>query len=148
MHNGLLLELSERQKACLRLVGQGMSSKEIAHSVGLSPQTVDTYLKAAISRLGATNRRDAARKLAALELPQNLGPPSPAIVPGVSAQQTGPATAWREWRAIRILPPLGGRPNELGAAARTLAVLRIAAIGTVVVLAIALLIAAGFRTFS
>lgn len=59
--------LTEGQKTCLRLVGRGMSSKEIAQETGLAPQTVDTYVKAAMAKLGASNRRDAARLLGAAE---------------------------------------------------------------------------------
>src|SRR4051794_12030891 len=65
--------LSESQKICLRRVGSGMSSKEIAIETGWAPQTVDTYIKAAMARLGASNRREAARLLAHAELSQKLG---------------------------------------------------------------------------
>jgi len=60
-------QLSESQRICLRLVGAGMSSKEIAIERGLTPRTVDQYITLAVQSLGASNRRDAARKLAQLE---------------------------------------------------------------------------------
>lgn len=60
-------QLSESQKVCLRLVAAGMSSKEIAIQRGLTPRTVDQYITLAVQSLGASNRRDAARKLAQLE---------------------------------------------------------------------------------
>lgn len=140
-------QLSERQKDCLRLVARGLSSKEIALQVGLTPQTVDTYLKAAIARLGVSNRREAARLLQDWEASQELGSPPPAVVEVAPVVQPGTATAVGGWRAWMPLPPLGGRPNDLTLPARTFAVLRIAVISAVVVIAIALLIAAAFRTF-
>lgn len=138
--------LSERQKACLRLVARGMSSKEIAIETGLTPQTVDTYIKAAISRLGVSNRREAARLVGVREASQQLGPPSPAVAEEPDEPQAV-ATATGGWRASMALPPVGGRLNDLTPAARTFVVLRIAAVSSVVVIAIVLFIAAALRTF-
>ena len=140
--------LSDRQKECLRLVGQGMSSKEIAQRVGLSPQTVDTYLKAAMARLNVANRREAARRFLESEASQLSASPSLAVELPLPDGQVGATAAGRYWAGLLLPPPLGGRPNELTAGARTFAALRIAAIGTVVVIAIALLIAAALRTFA
>lgn len=76
--------LSDQQIACLQRVERGLSSKEIAHELGISPATVDTYLKAAMQRLGTNRRRDAARILRSLiecdSLPQKLGSPSDDLV--------------------------------------------------------------------
>jgi DNA-binding CsgD family transcriptional regulator len=44
----------------LRLVGDGRSSSEIAAHLGVAPSTVETQIKSAIRKLGATNRRHAA----------------------------------------------------------------------------------------
>jgi DNA-binding CsgD family transcriptional regulator len=139
--------LSESQRTCLRLVGQGMSSKEIAIETGLSPATVDTYLKAAMAKLGASNRRDAARMLSSLEQSQQLGSPAPGLShPGRTShdQPVAEGVGWSSWIAP---PPIGGRRNELGAAQKTLAAFRIAGLGAIVVLAIALLMAGAFQTF-
>jgi DNA-binding CsgD family transcriptional regulator len=57
-------ELSDGQKACLRLVHQHRSSKEIARVVGRSRHTVDQRIARACATLGVTNRRDAARLFA------------------------------------------------------------------------------------
>lgn len=138
--------LSDRQKDCLRLVGRGMSSKEIAIETGLSPNSVDTYLKAAMSSLGVANRRDAARLLGSHEASQHLGSPTPAVAAVLARPQSG-ATIVGGGAGMLSLPLLGGRPNHLSAAAKTFAVLRIAAVSAVVVVAIALLIVALFRTF-
>ena len=148
--NRLGATLSERQRECLRLVGRGMSSKEIALSVGLSPQTVDTYVKAAMARLGATNRREAARMLADAEarVPQLSESPSRAVDPSPTARQFEGTAVWRDWMSLLAPPPLGGRLNDLTAGTKTFAALRIAMIGTVVVIAIALLIAGALRAFA
>lgn len=53
--------LSERERVCLRLAGQGQTSPEIARALGLSVGTVRNYLSDAISKLGANNRIEAAR---------------------------------------------------------------------------------------
>ncbi len=53
--------LSERERVCLRLAGQGRTSPEIAAELGLSVGTVRNYLSEAIGKLGAGNRVEAAR---------------------------------------------------------------------------------------
>lgn len=86
MATGTIEQLTARERDCLRLVGRGMSSKEIALALGLSPLTVDGYLKEAVRTLGVSGRREAARVLAsheevsppaALPAPQNLGAETP-----------------------------------------------------------------------
>ncbi|HEX7857679.1 MAG TPA: helix-turn-helix transcriptional regulator [Sphingobium sp.] len=125
-------QLSESQRTCLRLVGAGMSSKEIALETGLSPQTIDQYLRRAAVTLGASNRREAARLLADLEKegfrkselkPQDIAAnqnPS-----DLSADiTTQGATAWRSWPA-KWLPPIGGERYDLDQAGKVYAVLRV-----------------------
>lgn len=141
-------QLSDKQRQCLRLVGRGMSSKEIAIETGLTPLTVDTYLKAAISKLGVSNRREAARMFAEMEASRGLGSPSPMVAASLPEPQSRDATAAGGWRHHVALPPLGGRWNELDWVARTFAILRIATVSAVVVIAIALLVAAAMATFS
>ena len=53
--------LSERERVCLRLAGQGQTSPEIAAELGLSVGTVRNYLSEAIGKLGAGNRIEASR---------------------------------------------------------------------------------------
>jgi len=53
--------LTERERRVLRLAGDGQSSAEIAAELGLSEGTVRNYLSEAISKLGASNRVEAAR---------------------------------------------------------------------------------------
>src|SRR5688572_13309105 len=59
--------LTEGQRACLRMVLQHMSSKDIARALDVSPHTVDQRLKVAIRTLGVASRVEAARMLAAVE---------------------------------------------------------------------------------
>ncbi len=66
-HQGLIghddladrLRLSPREKQCLGRVARGMTSKEIARDLGLSPRTVDLHIARASTRLGAANRIEA-----------------------------------------------------------------------------------------
>ncbi len=54
--------LTERERQVLRLAGDGASGPEIAASLGLAEGTVRNYLSEAISKLGANNRVEAARR--------------------------------------------------------------------------------------
>jgi two-component system response regulator DesR len=53
--------LTDRERQVLRLAGEGKASLDIAADLGLSEGTVRNYLSEAISKLGATNRIEAAR---------------------------------------------------------------------------------------
>lgn len=144
-NHGAAGSLSESQKLCLRLVATGMSSKEIAQKTGLSPQTVDTYIKTAMARLGSSNRRDAARLLQSLEGSQKSGSPPATVAAEVPVPQQGSGTGRRS--GTWALPPIGGPENELGAAERTFAILKIAGVSATMVIALALLIAGALQVF-
>jgi two-component system, NarL family, response regulator DesR len=53
--------LTDRERQVLRLAGDGMASVDIADRLGLSEGTIRNYLSEAISKLGASNRVEAAR---------------------------------------------------------------------------------------
>ena len=53
--------LTDRQRQVLRLAGDGASGADIAAELQLSEGTVRNYLSEAISKLGASNRVEAAR---------------------------------------------------------------------------------------
>jgi DNA-binding CsgD family transcriptional regulator len=57
--------LSERETEVLDLAGHGMTNKEIAEKLSLSPHTVARHLANARSKLGAANRAEAVAKLGA-----------------------------------------------------------------------------------
>lgn len=52
--------LSPQQSRCIELVGEGLTTKEIAFALGLSENTVDEHIKKAMVKLGAPNRMRAA----------------------------------------------------------------------------------------
>ena len=52
--------LTRRQLEVLRLMATGSSNKEIAHSLGISENTVRVHISAIITALDATNRTEAA----------------------------------------------------------------------------------------
>lgn len=60
-------QLSPRQRDCLRLVAELKDSQQIGFELGISPRTVDGYLRDAAMLLGAHNRRHAATLLRAHE---------------------------------------------------------------------------------
>jgi DNA-binding CsgD family transcriptional regulator len=53
------LRLSPGEIKCLRAAADGMSSEQIASDVGYATDTVNSYLKSAMKKMGATNRTQA-----------------------------------------------------------------------------------------
>ncbi len=53
--------LTDRERHALRLAAEGKTASDIADELGLSEGTVRNYLSSAISKLGASNRVEAAR---------------------------------------------------------------------------------------
>lgn len=60
-------ELTEGQQACLRMVLQHLTSKEIARALNISKDTVDQRLDRSRRLLGCATRFEAARRFAAFE---------------------------------------------------------------------------------
>lgn len=139
-------ELTEPQRACLRLAAKGYTSKEIARSVGLTPQTVDQYMSRAINILGAADRREAARLHAQVESDEfslselrstavashaaELADKLPAESPSFSQ-----APQWL--RDLMWLPPIGGQRHELGWKERIRLIARISIAAAVAFLVLA-----------
>jgi len=121
--------LSERQKDCLRLVARGYTSKEIGRQIGISPATVDNHVRAALDNLRVESRAEAARILTAAEADQPLtSQPQPLVrLPSDAAVEDVSGLSRRWWQ--RIVPPLGGSRNSLGAEAKLFAILRVAVLG-------------------
>lgn len=113
--------LTAQERECLRLVGLQLSSKEIAHEMGISKASVDTYCNRARAKLGVTSRRDAALLVLTLETPAAAISPPAAQPPAVSQGETTVAT-------VALLPPI----SSLGPVARLAIIL-----GGAVVLALA-----------
>ena len=59
--------LTPKERACLRLVLENLSSKQIARELGISQTSVDTHLRRAREKLGIRDRYAAARLLEAHE---------------------------------------------------------------------------------
>ncbi len=133
--------LSERQRECLLLVAKRLTSKEIARRLGLSPSTVDNHIKAAVDKMGAANRGQAA-SIVAVEggdggaragMPDSLLPDLPAQS-AATPDSNYPASSWR-------LPPLGGEANRLGPGRRLFHIVQIALLGTMALAALTVTIA-------
>lgn len=56
--------LTERQHTVARLVAAGLTNKQIAREIGLSPSTVKNHVHAAIGKLGVRRRAAIGAKLA------------------------------------------------------------------------------------
>jgi DNA-binding CsgD family transcriptional regulator len=132
-------ELTESQRICLRLVGTGMSSKEIALQTGFSPGTVDQYVSRAAATLGASTRREAARMLAELDAaefnkvelkPQPVAEPeNPVSIVPIDQPSFGRSKALS---LLQWVPALGGERYDLTASQKILEIIKaafIAAIG-------------------
>jgi len=112
--------LTPRERDCLRLVAKARSSKEIAQELGLSPYTVDEYVKSAVSKLGVRNRRDAAKIVSAEPAeatPQKLGDEPQAIAQPPHSTDAMPPVRSVKGRHIPFLRQ-GRRLNDLTAAQR------------------------------
>ncbi|MCB0212741.1 MAG: response regulator transcription factor [Anaerolineae bacterium] len=53
-------DLTERETDVLRLIGKGLSNKEIAHELGIGEKTVKTHVSAVLNKLGVLSRTQAA----------------------------------------------------------------------------------------
>lgn len=144
-------KLTDRQKDCLRLVGQGFTSKEIGRALALSPSTVDNHINSAVSLLKAPNRGNAARALAAFEIGQNLPRQPAGLAPDTPSQdqEAGPEAEGGALigKAILTLPPVGGQRNDLDRTTRSLRILQVAVVAAAVTIALTILVAGLFRTF-
>ena len=107
-------QLSPREREVLVLAGDGLSSKEIARRLDISPRTVDTHIGHAIAALGARNRLEAAvlvKQGPSVDLPRQPpaiahGPlPAPPMPPDRSE-----ITRW--WRRLPVLRN-GRHDNDL-----------------------------------
>lgn len=95
---GVLARLTAQEQACLRLVAQRMSSKEIAAELGIAKTSVDTYCNRARQKLGVSDRYAAARMLTA-----EVAAPAPKAAPEAAvAQSPLPARQVIGWAAIGL----------------------------------------------
>jgi len=57
-----LMTLTAREGEVLRLLAEGLTDREIAGSLTISPRTVETHVSSVLHKLGARNRSEAARR--------------------------------------------------------------------------------------
>jgi DNA-binding CsgD family transcriptional regulator len=101
-------QLSKRHRECLRLVRDLGGSKDIAIALGITKNTVDSYLREAVAILGASNRRQAALGLAHYEAahapPQNAPHKIAGDTAWVDASVPNPAPPSSVINAVRDMP--------------------------------------------
>ena len=54
-----VMTLSGREREVLALVAEGLTNKQIAQRLQISPNTVQGYVSLALNKLGAANRHEA-----------------------------------------------------------------------------------------
>jgi DNA-binding CsgD family transcriptional regulator len=121
MNSPAFAELTDGQKACLRLVDNHHTSKEIARLLGISPFTVDQRLDAARRKLKAASRKDAAKIFAAFEKgtlseplvyePQRLEPAGFSDISMLPPNRVEQLAAL--FLSLLSVPPIGGERHEL-----------------------------------
>lgn len=67
-----LAQLTPQQLQVARFVAEGMSNKEVAEQMFLSPRTIDAHLRSVFAKLGVTSRA----RLARLPLHPDEGEPA------------------------------------------------------------------------
>jgi DNA-binding CsgD family transcriptional regulator len=124
--------LSDRQRQCLGLVADGYTSKEIGRQLSLSPSTIDSHVRSALTVLNMSDRIVASRFLR-------------------ESQKSGfiemPTTHAGD-RSLFRLPPLGGSVNNLSARRRIWHIVQIALIGIMGMTAAVITIAGLVNLFS
>jgi DNA-binding CsgD family transcriptional regulator len=145
--------LSAKQKDCLRLVAEGLTSKQIAPKVGLTHESVNTYVKTATRIVGAPNRSVAARMLLEYEAIPKREFPSQPIAEPASARQIraadelpgSPRPTSQGLGILALVPPLGGSDREMTVGETMAAMLRAALFLAVIVATLLLLIVGGLK---
>ncbi len=155
MNAPTIAELTEGQKACLRLVDDHHTSKEIARILGISPFTVDQRLDAARRKLRASSRKDAAKIFAAMERagisdPFVYEPPAVELAGfgDISASPPRPAVqAFASFSSLISVPPIGGERHELSKREILVQSLSIAFFSTVVIAFVVIVLTGTLRLF-
>lgn len=109
--------LTRRQMECMQLVRNGLTSKQIARELGISPRTVDQHIAAVIDLLQVNNRMAAVTRLQQIELasegePGGDFPDQPSLETDADDERAGASDAPKVQTELpAILPALGGWAN-------------------------------------
>ena len=113
--------LTARQKECLLLLKDGMTSKQIARELDISPRTVDQHIAVALESLGVRSRLEAISMLHEQELRESTKSIPPAWMPDQLAsadlvRKPPPAPTPKKFGrspTVRgpLFPPVGGSVN-------------------------------------
>ena len=149
------LHLTEGQKACLRLVGQHQTSKEIARTLGISPFTVDQRLDAARRKLDAASRIDAAKIFDAMERNEIYQPfvyetsmlESTDDAVTQNALPDGGRPRFAKIFSFISVPPIGGERHELSSREILVLALNLAFFSTVVMAFVVVVLTGTLRLF-
>jgi DNA-binding CsgD family transcriptional regulator len=149
------VELTEGQKACLRLVDDHHTSKEIARILGISPFTVDQRLDGARRKLNAASRKDAAKLFAAFERanvseplvyePQRLEAAGFADISSLPPNRVEQVFA--SFSSLISVPPIGGERHELSKREILIQSLNIAFFSTLVIAFVVVVLTGTMRLF-
>lgn len=134
--------LTRRHRECLRLYHQRYRLKEIGQTLGISENTVGTYLTEAAALLDVGGRRSAAGYLATFEAAHpdsrgrfSVGDNEPVIgTPFISEEGEAALATPKSWTALLPFPVTKGATNELGPAARIFWIAAITLLTTIAVL--------------
>ena len=132
------VELSDREIEILRLVATGVSNKEIAYQLGISPNTVKVHLRNVFTKIGASSRTEAAFTAVRMGLVEQL--PQAVETDDEPEEEAGPESDETPG-SLQISIPI----NNSGARRGLLWVLLVAALVIVVVLGTSL---SGWRPFA
>lgn len=134
----IVLPLCGRQLDCMTLVKKGLTTKQIARELGISPRTVDQHIGAALANLGCANRTAAVALMHEFESRLHRSSETPFILsnsetlgdPVIHAGMIFPNAGQRGTSSLndRILPRLGGIRNTANAQLRITWIFRIAMI--------------------
>jgi DNA-binding CsgD family transcriptional regulator len=111
--------LTTRHRDCLRLVASNHSTKEIAKSLNISPNTVDGYISEAIVILGAATRREAAREFQKFSADPVPDAPPETLGGEISRVAVEAADAQSVGGDLGSLSVIATGPTGVGAAVKT-----------------------------
>lgn len=148
-------DLTDGQKQCLRLVGQHLTSKEIARKLGISHFTVDQRLDSARRKLNAHSRKDAVRIFMAMEQAILSEPfvyePCDIAAKGEDhiqklppKRRTGVFAVAATWISV---PPLGGKRHHLPKREILVQSLNIAFFSTLLIALVVVILTGTLRLF-